>query len=139
MEENIFNDKSLVPDGRTVQKALGEVWSFWLELRKHIQENYGPAIEEWKYYGPKSGWTMKMFCQKKDIFSFVVIEGGFRISFVFGDKTVDAIRRSELPKSVIDEIASAQKYPEGRGFSIEVKDRRFAAVIRTLIKIKSEN
>ncbi len=139
MEENIFNDKLVVPDGRSIQKALGEAGSFWLELRKHIQENYGPAIEEWKYYGPKSGWTMKMLSKKRSLFFFTVIDNGFRLSFVFGDRAVEAIGKSDLPGSIVDEITNAQKYPEGRGLRIEVKDRRLAAAIKTLIKIKAEN
>lgn len=139
MEENIFNDKLVVPDGRTVQKALGEAGGFWLELRKYVQENYGPAIEEWKYYGLKSGWTMRMLSNKRNLFFFTVIDKGFRLSFVFGDRAVDAIGRSDLPRSIIDEVMNAQKYPEGRGLRIEVKDRRLAAAVKTLIKIKAEN
>lgn len=139
MEENIFNDKSSVPDGRSVLKALGDAGSYWLELRRHIQESYGPAIEEWKYHGPKSGWTMEMLSQRRSLFFFVAMKEEFRLLFVFGDRAVEAIEHSDLPKSMIDEVTSAQKRPEGRGLRIEVKDGRFAAAIKTLIKIKAEN
>ncbi len=139
MEDNAFNDKSVVPDGRTLLKTLGDMGEIWLELRRYVQSNYGPAIEEWKYYGPKSGWTMKLLSPRKNLFFFTALRGGFRLSFVFGDRAVEAILRSDLPKQIIDEVASAKKYPEGKGLRVEVKDRRAAAAIRELIRIKAEN
>ncbi len=139
MEENAFNDKSVVPDGRTLLKTLGDMGDVWLELRRYVQNNYGPAIEEWKYYGSKSGWTMKLLLPRKNLFFFTALKEGFRLSFVFGDRAVEAILRSDLPKNIIDEVANSKKYPEGRGLRVEVKDRRAAAAVRELIRIKAEN
>lgn len=139
MDENVFDDKSSVPDGRSVLRALGDIGSYWLELRRYIQENYGPAFEEWRYYGQKSGWVMKMVSKKKNLFSFTAIKGGFCVSFVFGHKAIKAIKESDLPTSIMDEMMIPQKYPEGRGLTIEVKDRRSMGLIKTLIKIKAEN
>lgn len=139
MEDNVFNDKSVVPDGRTLMKTLGETGSLWLELRRYVQDRYGPAIEEWKYYGPKSGWTMKLLSPKKNLFFFTALKGGFRLSFVFGDRAVEAIMESDLPRNIIEEITNSKKYPEGRGLRVEVKDMRAAAAVRELIRIKAEN
>ncbi len=138
MDENVFVDKSFVPDGRSVLRALGDTGSFWLELRRYVRENYGPAIEEWRYRGQESGWVMEMVSKRRGLFLFVAIEGGFRLSFEFGDKALEEIRRSDLPKSIVDEVVNAEKHPEGRTLSIEVRDRRYAAAIKTLIKIKAE-
>jgi hypothetical protein len=139
MEDNAFNDKSVVPDERTLLSTLGDMGEIWLELRRYVQSNYGPAIEEWKYYGSKSGWTMKLLSPGKNLFFFTALKGGFRLSFVFGDRAVEAILRSDLPKNIIDEVANAKKYPEGKGLRVEVKDRRAAAAVRELIRIKAEN
>ena len=139
MEDNAFNDKSVVPDGRTLLKTLGDMGEIWLELRRYVQSNYGPAIEEWKYYGPKTGWTMKLLSPSKNLFFFTALKGGFRLSFAFGDRAVEAILRSDLPKNIIDEVTNAKKYPEGKGLRVEVKDRRVAAAVRELIRIKAEN
>lgn len=139
MEDNLFDDKSVVPDGRSVLKALGDMATVWLDLRKYIQENYGPAIEEWKYYGPTSGWTMKFISKKRNLFFFTAIRGGFNVFFMFDDKAVDAIERSDLPKNIIDEVKNGTRYPEGRELRLEVKDKRTAVTVRSLIKIKAEN
>lgn len=139
MEENVFNDKSVVPDGRDVLKTLGDAGGLWLELRRFVQENYGPAIEEWKFYGPKSGWTMKLVLPKKNLFFFIAMKGGFRLSFVFGDKAVEAIDQSDLPRAMIEEVKNARRYPEGRGLRIDVRDRRYLAAAKTLTRIKAEN
>lgn len=139
MEENVFDDKSLVPDGTSVLKALGETGNLWLELRREVQEDYGPAIEEWKYYGPKSGWTMRFVSTRGNLFFFNVIRGGFSLSFVLGEKAAAAALRSDLPKSIIDAIKGATEHAGGRGIRLEVKDKEMAEVVRKLLKIKMEN
>ncbi len=139
MSENAFNDKSVVPDGSKVLKALGRTGKLWLEIRRHVQEKYAPAIEEWKYYGPKSGWTMKLISKQRNLFFFTASEGGFRLAFVFGDKAVEQIEKSDLPKNIIDEVRNTTKYVEGRGLLLEVKDEKTVAAVKTLIKIKVES
>jgi len=29
---------------------------------------YGPLTEEWKYYGKKTGWVLKYFYKKRNLF-----------------------------------------------------------------------
>lgn len=139
MEENVFTDKSIVPDGRSVLRALGDAGSLWLELRRYIQENYGPAIEEWKYYGPRSGWTMKLVSPQKTLFAFTALRDAFRLVFVFAENELEVLERSDLPKNLVEEAKSAKKSPEGRRLQIEVKDRRCFTTAKMLTEIRAEN
>lgn len=139
MDENVFIEKLVVPDGKNVLKALGEMGGLWLELRKYIQENYGPAIEEWKYYGPESGWTMKFVLKRKNLFFFNAMSGGFRVSFTFSEKAAVAIEQSDLPREIIDRVKSAPRHADGRGLSIEVRNQETAELAKRLVEIKMEN
>ncbi len=139
MRENVFNDKSAKPDGKSVLKALGRAGNCWLEIRRYAEESFGPLTEEWKYYSPKYGWTMKLLSKKRNLLFFVAMDGSFRVAFVFGDKAAAAIKKSDLPKEIIDEIRNAKKYVEGTGLRLEVKDAKSAAIIKRLIQMKVEN
>lgn len=139
MRENIFNDKSVKPDDKSVLKALGPAGKYWQDIRGHAEEVCGPLTVDWKYYSPKYGWTMKLLSKKRNLFFFVAMEGSFWVAFVFGDKAVAAIEKSGLPKKIIDEIRNATKYVEGRGLRLEIKDAKSSEIVKRLIKIKVEN
>lgn len=138
MEENVFGDKTFVPDGTSVLEALGETGNLWLELRKEVQDDYGPAIEEWKYYGAKTGWTMRFASRRGSLFFFTAMRGGFCLSFVLGENAVEAALRSDLPKDILDTISGAAAHEGGKSLRIEVRDKEMAEVVRKLLKFKME-
>jgi len=137
--ENYFCDKSVKPDGEALSKALEDSYVFWQAIRKDVEDSYGKATEDWKFYSPNYGWTLKLLLKKRNLFFFVATKGGFRMAFVFGDKAVGVIEKSNLPKNIIEEIKNARKYVEGRGLRLEVKDAKSVEVVKKLIKIKVEN
>jgi len=103
--------------------------------RNHIRE----STEGWKYYGTKSGWTLKTLYKKRNLFFFTPFQGYFRIAFVFGDRAVAQILISDLPKAMIEEVKNAKKYAEGRGLRVEVKTHRDVESVKKLIAIKVMN
>jgi len=139
MAANVFIDKLAKPDDQALVRALGKTYPLWAEIEKHIATTLGKSVEEWKYYGLKSGWTMKTLYKKRNLFFFTACEGYFRIAFVFGDRAVAEILKSDLPKAVIEEITNAKKYAEGRGIRIDVKTRRDVESVKKLIAIKVMN
>ena len=50
MENSVFMDKSIIPDQYNLEKKLGITSEFWKELKNHLEENYGPITEDWKFY-----------------------------------------------------------------------------------------
>jgi len=139
MSANVFIDKLAKPDDQALVRALGKTYPLWAEIEKHIATTLGESVEEWKYYGLKSGWTMKTLYKKRNLFFFTACEGYFRIAFVFGDRAVAEIVSSDLPKAVIEEITNAKKYAEGRGIRIDVKTRRDVESVKKLIAFKVMN
>jgi Protein of unknown function (DUF3788) len=139
MSANVFIDKLAKPDDQALVSALGKTYPLWAEIEKHIATTLGESVQEWKYYGLKSGWTMKTLYKKRNLFFFTAYKGYFRIAFVFGDRAVAEIVSSDLPKAVIEEITNAKKYAEGRGIRIDVKTRRDVESVKKLIAFKVMN
>ncbi len=139
MSANVFIDKLAKPDDQALVMALGKTYPLWAEIENHVATAHGGPTEEWKYYGPKSGWTLKTLHKKRNLFFFTPCQGYFRIAFVFGDRAVAEILTSDLPKAMIEEVQNAKKYAEGRGLRVEVKTRRDVESVKKLIAVKVMN
>ncbi len=139
MAESIFDDKSIQPDDQRLVKVLGKSAAYWKDIKKHLQETYGELTEEWKFYNQKSGWILKTLRKKRNLFFFIPLQGCFKITFVFGDKAVAAIEKSDLPNNIIDTLRNARKYAEGRGIQIEVTSPDEVETVQKLVAVKLDN
>ncbi|MHC4113281.1 MAG: DUF3788 family protein [Planctomycetota bacterium] len=139
MAVSFFGDKDTKPTNQKLAKALGKSNSLWKEIKKNLKAEYGELIEEWKFYGQKSGWILKTLRKKRNLFFFIPLEGSFRISFVFGEKAVAVVEKSDLPKGLITNLKNARKYAEGRGLNIDVKRLADVEHISKLVEIKVNN
>jgi hypothetical protein len=139
MERSVFKDKSAKPDAIRLIKAIGDTAKSWEAIKKHIEDIYGAVNEEWKFYGASSGWTLKTLLKKRNLFFLVPLKGYFRVAFVFGDKAVGAVEKSDLPKDLIETLRNARKYAEGRGIRVEVRSLKDAESVMRLIDIKIRN
>jgi len=136
---SILTDKNAKPDNELLSKTIGKTFDHWLAIKTFVDENFGPTAEEWKYYNQKSGWILKLYLKKRNLLFFAAQENYFRISFVFGDKAVAVVEKSDLPAEIINELKNARKYAEGRGISFEVKDASPVESIKKLLQIKINN
>lgn len=139
METNAFMEKSIQPDDRQLARVLGKKSPFWEAIKQHIVQKHGNFTEEWKFYSTKSGWTLKVLLNKRNLFFFVPLQGTFRVAFVFGDKAVAAVEKSSLTEKLKNELSNARKYVEGRGLRIEVRSQKDVEHIKKLIDIKVGN
>jgi hypothetical protein len=139
MALSVFSDKSVKPDDSQLKKALGRTYELWTTIKEYVHTHYSPAIEEWNFSGQKWGWSFRMKHKKRTILYFTPLEGYFRNGFVFGDKAVAVIEKSEIPESIKDELLNARKYMEGRGLRVDVKETEDIEHIKILIEIKMSN
>jgi hypothetical protein len=139
MATSVFEDKATIPDDKMLAKALGKSHPLWQEIKKHLKAEYGELIEDWKFYGQKSGWILKTLRKKRNLFFFIPLKGSFQVSFVFGDKAVAAVGKSGLPKKLVTELKNARKYAEGRGLRIDIKKSADVEHIKKLVEIKVNN
>jgi len=136
MAENVFTDKTIKPTDQLLSETLGTTYKYWDEIRTSLRKEYGELIEEWKYYGVKYGWSLKLLLKKRNLFFFTAYNKYFTIGFVFGDKAVSAIEKSDLPKNIIEKIINAKKFAEGRGFRLEIRKHGDIRHIEKLVDIK---
>jgi nucleotidyltransferase/DNA polymerase involved in DNA repair len=134
-----FNNKQVMPDEDTLASEIGETKEILDRICRFIEDVTGQLSREWKHYGQKSGWTLKLLSKKRNLLFVGPEEGYFVIAFVFGDRAVEAVLKSELPDTIKNELANARKYAEGRGIRFEIKDDNQLESVFQLIRIKLEN
>lgn len=136
---SVFIDKSIKPDNQMFADTLGSFNKLWEKIKTRLTANYGELNEDWKFYGQKIGWTLKLLYKKRNLFFLTPYENYFQIAFVFGDKAVAVIEKRDLPENIIDEIINARKYAEGRGLRIPVKKQNDVKIVLKLAEIKIIN
>lgn len=136
MSASIFDNKLILPNDLMLREELGETYQYLEQVVREIAKASGEVTPEWKHYGQKSGWTLKLFAKKRNILFVTPCHEYFLVSLVFGDRAVDAIIQSTLPESIKQEVFMARKYAEGRGIQLEVKSQEQCEVVLDLVKIK---
>ena len=114
---------------------MAQSLSLWNEFAELIRENFSPVTDEWKFY---KSWHWILKRKARTICYLFPEKNQFTVAFVFGEKAVAAVRQSKLPKKILDNIESARKYAEGRGFYIECKKSGDLKHLQTLTAIKMQ-
>ncbi len=133
---NAFIGQVTPPSDRDLGAGLGSALAIWKELTAWLNEKR-IASGEWKSVSPmKYGWGLRPALKKRTILHLGPCEGCFRVSFILGDKAVEAARTSGLPKALLKEIAKAKRYAEGTAVRLMVRKHGDLAVVRKLVEIK---
>ena len=91
---------------------------------------------EWKYYGPKNGWSLKVFRKKRNM-CFVGREpGAVAMAFILGERAYERLLRSDLRPEVRREVEAARLFPEGRGIRLIIRDEADLEDAQLLLDIK---
>ena len=133
MAQRVFLDLAVKPTASMLAKALGSRLQYWNALKRHVP---GSPVEEWKYYGKSGGWALKLLLGKKNLLFMAPYENSFAVSFILGDKGVALAGQSSLSPELIDRLAHAKKYVEGRGIRIVVSSRNALKQAEILADIK---
>ena len=133
---NAFVGQITPPSDRDVAAKLGPALATWRELIDWLKKK-GIASGGWKSVSPKKyGWGLRPAQKKRTILYLGPCDGCFRVSFVLGDKAVEAARTSGLPKSLLREISEAKRYAEGTGVRLMIRKPEDLASVRKLVEIK---
>jgi hypothetical protein len=135
---NAFTGRKTPPSENELADCLGPSLPVWNELLAWL-ETKGIDSGEWKSVSPKYGWGLRPALGKRTILYLGPCQGCFRVSLVLGDKAVAAARTSNLPKSIIKEIADAKRYAEGTGVRLFVKSPADLEPVKQLVEIKCAN
>jgi hypothetical protein len=133
---NAFIGKLEQPTADELAAALGPAREFWDQLLARLAAELNLVVEEWNSYSPKSGWALRLKMKKRNILYLGPCRGGFRVTFVLGDKAVEAARHSTLPRTVVRIVEEGKRYPEGTAVRIEAIGAKDIAAIVKLAAIK---
>jgi len=97
-----------------------------------LAREQGLAREEWKCISPKYHWSLRLKLKKRTVVHLSPCDGSFCVAFILGDRAVNAVRQSDLPKSVLKIIHDAPHYAGGTGVRLEVKRSADLGAIRKL-------
>ncbi|MBN2201105.1 DUF3788 domain-containing protein [bacterium] len=134
-----MHDGSREPDEELLRSMLGKTMPLLTELRSRLADAFPSVREEWKFYGRKYGWSMKMLLGKRNLFFFAPLDGRFQIGFTFGDRAVEAVERSGIPARMKKDLRESKRYMEGRGLRVVVRSRRDVEAVMELADVKNRN
>ncbi len=138
MSASYFNNKAQFPDDFMLAAALGTTLVLFENIRNYISKNYGDTTTEWKFYGAKSGWVLKMLLKKKNLFFVIPCNGYFRVAFTLGEKSLEALSASDLPDYIKDQWKKATNHTEGRTVQFDMRDDDHIHLVTRHISIKLE-
>jgi len=139
MNQYLFLDKSIKPTVAQLKSVLAASYKYWSEILKKINSTHEKVFLEWKFYSSKTGWTGKALLNKRNLFFFRPFNNYFTLTFVFGDKAVNEIERSDVSEELKKELLSARKFAEGRTLPVFVTKKSDLKNIYKLIEIKVNN
>lgn len=112
---NAFIGKLEAPTAKELTAALGAARVHWDQLLARLAAELNLVVEEWNSYSPKAGWALRLKMKKRNIVYLSPCQGGFRVSFVFGGKAVEAARQSTLPRRSSSWSRKASGIPRALG------------------------
>jgi hypothetical protein len=139
MATNAFIGRTKVPTEADLTAALGAAKPLWDLVVVDMAEELGLPDREWKSYGAKHGWALRLQRGKRNIVHLAPCQGCFAVLFILGDRAVSAARASRLSRAATKLIDEAPRYPEGTGVRLEVKRPKEIPLIKKLARIKLEN
>jgi hypothetical protein len=133
---NAFIGKLKKPTPNELTAALGPAKAHWDRLLARLSAELNLVAGEWHSYSPKAGWALRLKMKKRNILYLAPCCGSFRVTFVLGDRAVEAARYSTLPSRVVRLIEEGKRYPEGTAVRLEVTGGKDIAAIVKLAAIK---
>jgi Protein of unknown function (DUF3788) len=136
---NAFVGRKKKPTEADLAVALGATKPLWDDLLARLATANGAEIREWKSYAPKTGWVLRVLRKRRTIVWLGPCPGCFRVTFILGDRALEAARTARLSKRTLKVIAEAPRYPEGTGVRLLVKGPRDIPDVERLAVVKLEN
>lgn len=136
MALSAFADKSKKPKKQELKEMLGRSSASWETLIEWAAGEYQPLTEEWTYAGAKWGWSLRLKRKKRAILYMTPQARQFLVGMILGDKAVAAAMAMKLPASVVKEIKTAKRYPEGKALRFEIKTKKDLDTVKKLAGAK---
>lgn len=139
MLTNAFVGKQQQPTDADLTATLGPARLAWDRLLSELTQQHGVDVHEWKSYGTKGGWSLRVLRKKRTVVWLSPSPGCFTVLFILGEKAMHAARETKLPLRIVRAMNEAPKYPEGTGVRLIVKSPSEIGSLVKLAAIKLAN
>ena len=134
MLPNAFIGKAQPPTDEELAAELGASKSLWDEIVSSLALD-----QEWNSYSKKAGWALRLKKKERNIVYLGPVHGGFRVSFVLGDRAIQAAKQAKLPAAVLKNLAESKRYAEGTAVRLDIKRSADVGIVRKLAELKMAN
>lgn len=134
MTDNIFMAETPRPDEASIKAALGEKFPWYLASL----EAAAGFEQDWKYYGAKYGWKLKVWDGSKALFELTVAKGYFRLSMAVRETEVEALRADASTAHGLSELLDPEKSRNGWGIRLTINETAKFEKARALIRAVAE-
>ena len=139
MSVNAFVGRPKPPGEADLAEVLGAAKASWDRLVVDMAGELRLDCREWKSYGLKHGWSLRLQRGKRNIVHLAPHRGCFTALLILGDRAMKAARASGLSRSALELLDDAPRYPEGTGIRLLLKGPRHVPFVRKLARVKLEN
>ena len=133
MAASIFGEKAIVPDKELLAAALKDSKTLW---NKMIDLSDGRG--EWKFYSKAAGWTYPIKKKKRTLFYMMPKDGWFQLTFVYGERAIEAAKSAGLQEQTLNDLLQAKAYVEGRSIAVNVNSDADMDTAQKLLQLKLE-
>jgi hypothetical protein len=137
MASSAFDQKNSAPDDRRLTEVLRATKAHWDAIVAFAHGKCGALTSEWKFYGKKFGWQMKLSHKKRAMLYLVPREGSFLAAMALGPAAVSKLRSQRLPIRIVRAIEEEKVAPEGRPARVEVHTEDDAEIVMRLLALKT--
>jgi len=136
MEKPVLNDKTQIPDEKTVFAYIGKFKSLWIAFFDYINTEHPDIQKEWRYYNDGKSWLFKVTRKAKTLFWLSLAADSFRITFYFTEKAEPAIMVSGIADELKKQFKNGKWYNKIRGLTIVFKNKKDVEYAKELTEIK---
>ena len=133
MAASIFGEKAIVPGNEVLSAALKDNQVLWDKVL-----GFSGGKGEWKFYSKAAGWTLPVKKGKRTLFYLMPKDAWFQMTFVYGERAVEAAQSFELPEKVLNDIQQATAYVEGRSVTIDITSNADIDIVEKMLQLKLE-
>jgi len=116
MNDNLFLAELPAPEPASIAATLGQAHP-WYEGILGAAEGFE---REWRHYGKKYGWKLKIHDGAKALLELTIGTGGFRIGLAARERELEVLRGDPLASPVIAAFLDDRPEKEGWGIRIEI-------------------
>jgi hypothetical protein len=120
------------PSPADVKRMLGPAFAAW----EAILDPARGRTTEWKRYGVKHPWSLRVFEGKRTVLWVRPAEGELHATVIVGKKAVAAGLAGQLSERLKKALRDAPAYPEGRAIRFRLKSATRVRDVERLIDLK---